>query len=155
VILDFGCGQDATSKLCGIRPHGYRLEEQPAFCMARAKHRLRGMEQISTGLDLPGERFDAIFANASSSMCRPKNCPRVLRQLHVALKPGGRAVQLQSARPERGRLEPRALRRLPRSEAWRRYMLDAAFIELDITIGDGITPRTATVAGDVWRRPPP
>jgi trans-aconitate methyltransferase len=66
-------------------------------------------------LDLPEERFDGIFANAALFHVPSHELPRVLRQLHGALKPQGRPVQLQSARRERGRLEPRPLRRLPQS----------------------------------------
>ena len=36
-----------------------------------------------------GERFDGIFANAALFHVPSQELPRVLRQLHAALKPGG------------------------------------------------------------------
>ena len=47
--------------------------------------------------------------------CRASELPDVLRQAARGAEAGRRAVQLEPARPQRGRLERRALRRLPRS----------------------------------------
>jgi SAM-dependent methyltransferase len=117
VILDFGCGPGRDLKtFAGLGHTAIGLEGAAAFAaMARADTGCEVWEQDFHRLDLPGERFDGIFANASLFRVPSQELPRVLRQLHIATEAGRRAVQLQSARPKRGRLEPRAVRRLPRS----------------------------------------
>jgi SAM-dependent methyltransferase len=68
-------------------------------------------------LDLPRGRFDGVVANAAVFHVPSQELPRVLRELHASLKPGGgwRAVQFEPALPQRGRLGPRALLRVSQS----------------------------------------
>jgi SAM-dependent methyltransferase len=89
-ILDVGCGPGrdlAAFAQRGHRPVG--VDGAPCFVdMARAT----GCEvwlQDFLALDLPAARFDGVFCNASLFHVPRQELPRVLRQLHATLKPGG------------------------------------------------------------------
>jgi SAM-dependent methyltransferase len=90
-ILDFGCGPGRD--LLDFARRGHRaigLEGTPRFVdMARAYSGCEVWHQDFLALDLPPERFDGIFANASLFHVPGGELPRVLGQLHAALKPGG------------------------------------------------------------------
>lgn len=47
------------------------------------------LEQNFLQLDLPSARFDGVFANAVLFHIPSQVLPRVLRELHIALKPAG------------------------------------------------------------------
>src|SRR4029453_9532890 len=90
-ILDFGCGpgRDLTT----FARHGHLaigLEGAAPFAaMARAATGCEVWEQDFLRLDLPAGRFDGIFANAALFHVPSQELPRVLRELHATLKPGG------------------------------------------------------------------
>ena len=90
-ILDFGCGPGrdlAAFRALGHEPTG--LEGSPRLAaMAREYGGCEVWEQDFLALDLPAERFDGIFANASLFHVPRQALPRVLGELHAALKPGG------------------------------------------------------------------
>jgi SAM-dependent methyltransferase len=72
-----------------------------------------------------------VFANAALFHVPCQELPRVLRQLHATLKPGG---VLFSSNPRGGNEEGWSGGRYGAYhdlEAWRRRMSDAGFIELD------------------------
>ena len=90
-ILDFGCGPGrdlvAFSQL-GHLPVG--LDGAARFAaMAREHSGCEVWEQDFLKLDLPATRFDGVFANASLFHVPGGELPRVLRELHATLKPGG------------------------------------------------------------------
>ena len=90
-ILDFGCGPGrdlvALSRL-GHIPIG--LEGSARFAeMARAHSGCEVWQQDFLRLDLPPDRFDGIFANASLFHVPSVELPRVLAELRAALKPRG------------------------------------------------------------------
>ncbi|WP_044870306.1 class I SAM-dependent methyltransferase [Pseudomonas sp. LFM046] len=90
-LLDFGCGPGRdlrTFTRLGHRAIG--LDGAESFvAMARADSGCEVWHQDFLHLDLPAERFDGIFANASLFHVPLQELPRVLRQLCAALKPGG------------------------------------------------------------------
>jgi SAM-dependent methyltransferase len=90
-LLDFGCGPGRdlrTFKALGHRVIG--LEGSPQLAaMARANSGCEVLEQSFLELDLPCGHFDGVFANAVLFHVPGQELPRVLRQLHATLKPGG------------------------------------------------------------------
>jgi SAM-dependent methyltransferase len=156
VILDFGCGPGRDLKTLTELGHtAIGLEGAGSFvAMARTDTGCEVWQQDFHRLDLPAERFDGIFANASLFHVPSRELPRVLRQLYAALKSGG---VLFSSNPRgeneegwnRGRYG--AYHNL---EAWRRYMSDAGFIELDHYYRPSGLPREQQPwLASVWRRP--
>ena len=90
-ILDFGCGPGrdlAAFRALGHEPVG--LEGSPPLAaMAREHGGCEVWEQDFLALELPARRFDGIFANASLFHVPSRELPRVLRELHATLEPGG------------------------------------------------------------------
>jgi SAM-dependent methyltransferase len=99
--------------------------------MARAHSGCEVWEQDLLHLDLPAGRFDGVFANAVLFHVPSQELPRVLGELHAALKPGG---ILFSSNPRganeegwnRGRYG--AYHDL---DAWRAFAQGAGFVELE------------------------
>jgi SAM-dependent methyltransferase len=90
-ILDLGCGPGRDLihfKSLGHRPVG--LDGSPAFCaMAHDNTGCQVLNQQFLELALPRESFDGVFANASLFHVPRQELPRILRELHTALRPGG------------------------------------------------------------------
>jgi SAM-dependent methyltransferase len=155
MILDFGCGPGRDLKtFAGLGHTALGLEGAAGFAaMARADTGCEVWQQDFLRLDLPGERFDGIFANAALFHVPSQELPRVLRQLHAALKPGG---VLFSSNPrgenEEGWTGGRygAYHDL---EAWRRYLSDTGFVELEYYYRPTGLPREQQPwLASVWRR---
>lgn len=90
-ILDFGCGPGRDLRTFSALGHqACGLDGCPRFVeMARSDSGCEVWLQDFLALDLPPERFDGIFANAVLFHIPSEALPRVLRQLHATLKPGG------------------------------------------------------------------
>ncbi len=90
-ILDFGCGPGRDLRTFSALGHqATGLDGCPRFVeMARSDSGCEVWLQDFLALDLPPERFDGIFANAVLFHIPSEALPRVLRQLHATLKPGG------------------------------------------------------------------
>lgn len=90
-LLDLGCGPGrdlATFRALGH--HATGLEGAPrAAAMARAHSGCPVWQQSFLALQLPAAHFDGVFANASLFHVPGQALPRVLRELHACLKPGG------------------------------------------------------------------
>jgi SAM-dependent methyltransferase len=153
-ILDFGCGPGRDLKAfttLGHAPIG--LEGSARFvAMARAEG-LEVWQQNFLAFDLPDHRFDGIFANASLFHVPSLELPRVLLELHAALKPRG---VLFSSNPrgenEEGCYHGRwcAYHDL---ETWRRFMQAAGFEELEHYYRPEGLPRDQQPwLASVWRR---
>jgi len=99
--------------------------------MARAHSGCEVWEQDFLQLHLPPQHFDGIYANASLFHVPARELPRVLRELHAALKPNG---VLFASNP-RGQNEEGWNRGRYGSyhdlEAWRAFMAGAGFTELE------------------------
>lgn len=90
-ILDFGCGPGRDLQNFTRLGHvAVGLDGTERFAeMARADSGCEVWHQDFLQLDLPAERFDGIFANASLFHVPSQELPRVLRELWATLKPGG------------------------------------------------------------------
>jgi SAM-dependent methyltransferase len=90
-ILDLGCGpgRDVNYfKSLGHRPVG--LDGSEVFCnMARRHTGCQILHQKFLSLELSSHAFDGVFANASLFHVPARELPRVLNDLHCALKPDG------------------------------------------------------------------
>lgn len=90
-ILDLGCGPGRdlkTFKAMGHAPVG--IDGAAHFVeMARIHSGCEVWQQDFIHLDMPPERFDGVFANASLFHVPSVALPKVLRDLYACLKPGG------------------------------------------------------------------
>jgi SAM-dependent methyltransferase len=90
-VLDLGCGPGRDVKY--FHSLGHRLvglDGSEVFCeMARQYTGCRILQQTFLNLDLPSLSFDGIFANAALFHVPSQELPRVLDDLHTALRPGG------------------------------------------------------------------
>jgi SAM-dependent methyltransferase len=154
-ILDFGCGPGRDLKAFSALGHVVvGLEGSARFAkMARAYSGCEVLEQDFLKLDLPPARFDGVFANASLFHVPGRELPRVLGELHAALKPGG---VLFSSNPRGGNEEGWNRGRYGAYhdlEAWRRYLTAAGFDELSHYYRPPGLPRDQQPwLASVWRR---
>jgi SAM-dependent methyltransferase len=154
-ILDLGCGPGRDLMAFARLGHvAVGLEGAANLAaMARANSGCEVWQQDLLALDLPPQHFDGVFANAVLFHVPTQELPRVLRQLHATLKPGG---VLFSSNP-RGRNDEGwsgdrygAYHDL---DAWRRYMSAAGFLELDHYYRPAGLPREQQPwLASVWRR---
>ena len=90
-ILDFGCGPGrdmCVFKSMGHRPVG--LDGSKEFCkMAVKQSGCPTLNQQFLKLELEENRYDGIFANASLFTVPSQELPRVLKDLHSALRKDG------------------------------------------------------------------
>lgn len=154
-ILDFGCGPGRDLKtLAGLGHRAIGLDGAARFVeMARADTGCEVWQQNFLRLDLPDGRFDGVFANATLFHVPSRELPRVLRQLHATLKPGG---VLFSSNPRGANEEGWNGSRYGAYfdlETWRRYVSEAGFIELDHYYRPAGLPRPQQPwLATVWRR---
>jgi SAM-dependent methyltransferase len=154
-ILDFGCGPGRDLRTFAELGHvAVGLEGAASFArMARDWSGCEVLQQDFLALDLPAQHFDGVFANAALFHVPARELPRVLRQLHAALKPRG---VLFSSNP-RGRNEEGwnggrygAYHDL---DAWRAYLAAAGFVELDHYYRPPGLPREQQPwLASVWRK---
>ena len=156
-ILDFGCGPGRDLKTLAKLGHtAIGLDGAAEFAaMARTTSACEVWQQDFLRLDLPSNRFDGIFANASLFHVPSQELPRVLRELYAALKPAG---VLFSSNP-RGENEEdwngERYGAYHNLESWRRYLTDACFTELEHYYRPTGLPREQQPwLASVWRKPP-
>jgi len=156
-VLDFGCGPGRD--LDAFRRLGHEavgLEGTPAFvAMARAHSGCEVWEQDFLALDLPAERFDGVFANASLFHVPAAELPRVLAELRRALKPRG---VLFASNPHGRDEEGWSGGRYGAYHApatWARFVTDAGFALLDEYYRPEGLPRARQPwLATVWRKTP-
>ena len=90
-ILDFGCGPGRDLAAFSALGHeAIGLDGSPLFAaMARETSGCEVWQQDFLALELPAGHFDGIFANASLFHVPSQQLPRVLGELHSALRPEG------------------------------------------------------------------
>jgi SAM-dependent methyltransferase len=155
-LLDFGCGPGRD--LMAFRRLGHHatgLEGSAQLAaMARAHSGCEVLEQNFLQLDLPGERFDGVFANAVLFHIPAQELPRILRQLHAALKPNG---VLFSSNPRGDGQQGWSGDRygvFHDWESWRTHMTAAGFSELTHYYRPPGLPREQQPwLASVWRKP--
>jgi SAM-dependent methyltransferase len=154
-LLDFGCGPGRDLKTFTERGHvAIGLDGAANFvAMARAYSGCEVWHQDFLRLDLPDQRFDGIFANASLFHVPSRELPRVLRELHATLKPEG---VLFASNP-RGRNEEGWHRERYGAyydlDTWRGFLVTAGFLELDHYYRPAGLPREQQPwLATVWRK---
>jgi SAM-dependent methyltransferase len=131
-ILDVGCGpgRDLKAfKTLGHQPVGLDGSERFAE-MARIYSGCEVWHQNFLTLDLPAERFDGVFANASLFHVPSAALPQVLAELHATLKVQG---VLFSSNPRGNNDEGWSGDRYGTYHdlaGWRQFMTTAGFTEL-------------------------
>jgi len=156
-VLDFGCGPGrdlATFRALAHEAIG--LEGAPAFvAMARAHSGCEVWQQDFLALDLPAERFDGVFANASLFHVPAAALPRVLGDLRRTLKPRG---VLFASNPHGRDEEGWSGGRYGAYHApatWARFVTDAGFALLDEYYRPEGLPRARQPwLATVWRKTP-
>jgi SAM-dependent methyltransferase len=155
-ILDFGCGPGRDLRTFRDRGHvAVGLDGARTFVvMARASTGCEVLHQDFLALDLPAERFDGVFANASLFHVPSRELPRVLRELWTALKPRG---VLFSSNPRGANREGWRGDRYGAWHdlgAWRSYCTGAGFVELHHYYRPAGRPRDQQPwLASVWRKP--
>jgi SAM-dependent methyltransferase len=154
-ILDLGCGPGRD--LRALRELGHEpvgLDGSARFvAMARAHSGCEVLHQDFLALELPPQTFDGVFANASLFHVPSRELPRVLGELHAALRPAG-ALFCSNPRGEnqegwRGQRYGTYLD----LEGWRRFLEGAGFRELEHYYRPTGRPRAQQPwLAMVWRR---
>jgi SAM-dependent methyltransferase len=130
-ILDFGCGPGRDLKTFTELGHiAIGLDGSSKFAAIAGTLEFEVWEQNFLQLNLPNERFDGIFANASLFHIPCQELPRVLKELNATLKPRG---ILFSSNPRGSNQEGWSDDRYGAFhdlEAWRKYATGAGFTEL-------------------------
>jgi len=153
-ILDFGCGPGRDLKAFKELGHvAIGLEGSARFTAMAREQGHEVWEQNFLSLELPQNRFDGVFANASLFHVPSQELPRILLELRATLKPRG---VLFSSNPhghnEEGWNNGRygAYHDL---DAWRDFMLGAGFIELTHYYRPAGLPREQQPClASVWRQ---
>ena len=155
-ILDFGCGPGRdlmTFRRLGHAPVGLDGAEQ-FVALARAHAGCEVWQQDFLALELPGEHFMGVFANATLFHVPGQELPRVLAQLWACLVPGG---ALFSSNPRGDNREGWSGERygcyldLP---SYRALMVEAGFVELEHYYRPTGKPRHEQPwLASVWRKP--
>lgn len=154
-ILDFGCGPGRDLKTFTALGHrAIGLEGAPAFvAMARADSGCEVWQQDFLDLKLPDDYFDGVFANAALFHVPSHELPRVLLQLRETLKVDG---VLFSSNPRGNNEEGWNRGRYGAYHdlnAWRAYLLQAGFTELEHYYRPTGLPREQQPwLASVWRK---
>ncbi|MGV8921559.1 MAG: class I SAM-dependent methyltransferase [Pseudomonas sp.] len=154
-ILDFGCGPGRDLKTFTAMGHiAIGLDGTERFTeMARADSGCEVWQQNFLTLNLPAKYFDGIFANAVLFHIPRQELPRVLRELHATLKPGG---VLFSSNPRGDNKEGWNGGRYGSYhdlENWRELLTEAGFVELEHYFRPAGVPREQQPwLASVWRK---
>lgn len=154
-ILDLGCGPGRdliTFSELGHRPVG--LDAAAAFvAMARAHSACEVWHQDMLALQLPPDRFDGIYANAVLFHVPSQELPRVLSELHRALRPQGVLFTSNPRGPDTEELRGQRYGCFLTPETWRGYVEESGFELLEEYFRPTGKPRAEQPwLATVWRR---
>jgi len=154
-ILDFGCGPGRD--LLAFTRRGHRvigLEGASALArMARIHSACEVWQQDFLSLDLPCGYFDGVFANASLFHVPRQELPRILRQLHATLKPGGVLFSSNPRGDNQESIDGERYGAYYDLDTWRAYLTAAGFAELEHYYRPHGLPREQQPwLASVWRR---
>lgn len=131
-IVDLGCGPGRD--LCHFKALGHEVVgvdgSRELVEMARRISGCEVLHQDFLALDLPKNRFDGIFANASLFHVPSQELPRVLCALHATLKPAGVLFCSNPRGDDQEGLSGDRFGCFFDIETWRSYVTAAGFVEL-------------------------
>ena len=155
-LLDLGCGPGRDLKTftaLGHRATGLEGSAQLA-ALARTNSGREVLEQNFLTLELPSSHFDGVFANAVLFHVPTQELPRILRELHATLKPGG---VLFTSNPRGDGQEGWNGDRYGAFhdwQTWRDFVCAAGFVELSHFYRPKGLPRDQQPwLASVWRKP--
>lgn len=154
VILDFGCGPGRDlMAFRELRHSPTGLDGSSQFVeMASAK----GFEvwlQNFLELDLPDNRFDGIFANASLFHVPSQELPRILKQLWATLKLGGVLFSFNPRGQNEEGWNGDRYGAYHDLDSWRGYLVGAGFSELTHYYRpEGLPLEQQRWLASVWRK---
>jgi SAM-dependent methyltransferase len=153
-ILDFGCGPGRDLKKFTELGHvAIGLDGSSKFAAMAGTLEFEVWEQNFLQLNLPNDRFDGIFANASLFHIPRQELSRVLKELNATLKPRG---VLFSSNPRGSNQEGWSDDRYGAFhdlEAWRKYATGAGFTELaHYYRPEGLPRHEQPWLASVWRK---
>ena len=155
-LLDLGCGPGRDLKTftaLGHRATGFDGSAQMA-ALARTNSGCDVLEQSLLAMELPASHFDGVFANAVLFHVPTQELPRILRELHATLKPGG---VLFTSNPRGDGQEGWNGDRygvFHDWQAWRNFVSAAGFVELSHFYRPTGLPRNEQPwLASVWRKP--
>jgi len=154
-ILDLGCGPGRDLKAFTARGHiAVGLDgAEPFVQMARAETGCEVLHQNFLDLNLPGESFDGVFANAVLFHLPSREIASVLSRLHASLRAGG---VLFSSNPRGDNQEGWSGARYGTWydwQTWRQVMQSVGFVELEHYYRpDGLPREQQPWLASVWRK---
>ena len=154
-ILDFGCGPGRD--LAHFRSLGHEavgLEgAAPFVAMAKAGTGCEVLHQNFLKLALPRRRFHGIFANASLFHVPSQELPRVLGELHDALRSRGVLFASNPHGPDSEGFQAQRYSAFHTLETWRAYVSAAGFSEVEHYYRPTGRPRAEQPwLATVWRK---
>jgi SAM-dependent methyltransferase len=154
-VLDFGCGPGRDLRAFTDLGHVVvGLEGSEKFALMAREQGYQVWKQNFLELQLPNNRFDGVFANASLFHVPSQELSRVLLEIKATLKPGG---VLFSSNPRGDNSEGWSNGRYGAYhdiDTWRSFMADAGFWELTHYYRPAGLPREQqNWLASVWRKP--